>query len=360
MHLRGELRVGVRPEQLHREPAVEAAERVRARGSRAAGSARRAAPARSRLAERVDVRATRSSRRRRRARSTNGANSSRSPKPKHRHRDGEAQDPERKLEQEEREVLPGRRVRQAGREARPPAPARRVGPVGARDLDAERAGRSACARAGPASARRRRVPTSTGMPISVIAVPKPNEIAVTRNANSDHAERQREQQVEDPAVRAGRRRMALDQSSDAVQAKSHAVAQSIRAPVPCRVMLPATRHSRRGWGPGPACGGRRGAGDLDLRSRSTARTFSYVEGSISYVRVRGVRVMLVVASPRSDRASDAPPPRPAATAISYQRPCDGNCGRSTRPPTAARAGCTSSPEGLTEVRVSAPGAGAAR
>ena len=28
------------------------------------------------------------------------------------------------------------------------------------------------------------VPTSTGMPISVIAVPKPNDIAVTRKLNS--------------------------------------------------------------------------------------------------------------------------------------------------------------------------------
>ena len=43
------------------------------------------------------------------------------------------------------------------------------------------------------------------MPISVIAVPKPNEIAVTRKLNSITPERQREQQVEDAQVRCGRR-----------------------------------------------------------------------------------------------------------------------------------------------------------
>ena len=64
------------------------------------------------------------------------------------------------------------------------------------------------------------VATSTGMPIRVMAVPKPNESAVTRKLNFDYAERQREQQVQDPQVSAGLDDWA-QQSSDELQATCH-------------------------------------------------------------------------------------------------------------------------------------------
>ena len=131
---------------------------LQARGSRSAESGPRGAPARaprracSRSSQEIQSPSAKG------LGSRTAANSMRSPKPKTDTVMREAQDSERKLKQEEREVLPGRRVRQAGREARPPAPAHRVGPVGDSGSRRPRAGRSACARARRASARRTRSP----------------------------------------------------------------------------------------------------------------------------------------------------------------------------------------------------------
>jgi zinc D-Ala-D-Ala dipeptidase len=69
-------------------------------------------------------------------------------------------------------------------------------------------------------------------------------------------------------------------------------------------------------------------GTLDLRQSIDRSRGLYVEGSISYVRVRGVRGKLVVAKrvrrPRFRMQRRLSPGR--YRVISYQRPCDGNCG----------------------------------
>lgn len=75
-------------------------------------------------------------------------------------------------------------------------------------------------------------------------------------------------------------------------------------------------------------------GTLDLRQSLDRSRGLYVEGSISYVRVRGVRGKLVVAKrvnrPRFRMQRRLAPGR--YKVISYQRPCDGNCG-TLDPPT---------------------------
>ena len=76
------------------------------------------------------------------------------------------------------------------------------------------------------------------------------------------------------------------------------------------------------------------AGTLDLRQSLDRSRGLYVEGSISYVRVRGIRGKLVVAKrsgrPRFRMQRRLSPGR--YRVISYQRPCDGNCG-TLDPPT---------------------------
>ena len=75
-------------------------------------------------------------------------------------------------------------------------------------------------------------------------------------------------------------------------------------------------------------------GTLDLRQSLDRSHGLYVEGSFSYVRVRGVRGKLVVAK-RANRARFRMQRRLAPgryKVISYQRPCDGNCG-TLDPPT---------------------------
>jgi zinc D-Ala-D-Ala dipeptidase len=75
-------------------------------------------------------------------------------------------------------------------------------------------------------------------------------------------------------------------------------------------------------------------GTLDLRQSFDHSRGVYVEGSVSYVRVRGVRGELVVAKrsrrPRFRMQRRLAPGR--YTVINYQRPCDGNCG-TLDPPT---------------------------
>jgi D-alanyl-D-alanine dipeptidase len=75
-------------------------------------------------------------------------------------------------------------------------------------------------------------------------------------------------------------------------------------------------------------------GTLDLRQSFGHSRGMFVEGSVSYVRVRGVRGKLVVA--RRTRRPNFRMQRPLAPGryrvISYQRPCDGNCG-TLDPPT---------------------------
>lgn len=75
-------------------------------------------------------------------------------------------------------------------------------------------------------------------------------------------------------------------------------------------------------------------GTLDLRQSLDRSRGLYVEGSISYMRVRGVRGKLVVAKrvnrPRFRMQRRLAPGR--YKVISYQRPCDGNCG-TLDPPT---------------------------
>ncbi len=80
-------------------------------------------------------------------------------------------------------------------------------------------------------------------------------------------------------------------------------------------------------------------GTLDLRQSFDHSRGVYVEGAVSYVRVRGVRGKLVVAK-RSRRPAfrmlrHLAPGR--YRVISYQRPCDGNCGM-LDPPTDRCAG----------------------
>ena len=75
-------------------------------------------------------------------------------------------------------------------------------------------------------------------------------------------------------------------------------------------------------------------GTLDLRQSFDHSRGLYVEGSFSYVRVRGVRGKLAVARrssrPRFRMLRRLAPGR--YTVINYQRPCDGNCG-TLDPPT---------------------------
>ena len=97
-------------------------------------------------------------------------------------------------------------------------------------------------------------------------------------------------------------------------------------------------------------------GTLDLRQSIDRSRGIYVEGAVSYVRVRGVRGRLVVAKrvrrPRFRMQRRLAPG--LYRVISYQRPCDGNCG-TLDPPTdrcARRVRILSG--GLTEVAVTGP------
>ena len=75
-------------------------------------------------------------------------------------------------------------------------------------------------------------------------------------------------------------------------------------------------------------------GTLDLRQSFDHSRGVYVEGSVSYLRVRGIRGNLVVAKrsrrPRIRMQRRLAPGR--YTVINYQRACDGNCG-TLDPPT---------------------------
>ena len=200
-HLGGQLRVGVRAEQLRREPAVQAAERAQRRDpdeqdQRAERHSAIASPSVSTPIQSIQSPSGS-------ARSRAGANSRPSPKPSTATVTVKLRIPSGSWSSRKARSFQVAGSAEAGREARPPAPAHRVGPVRARDLRCRRGARSGGARGRRASATRTPLPTSTGMPISVIAVPKPNEIAVTRKRELRHAERQREQQVQDPPVRAG-------------------------------------------------------------------------------------------------------------------------------------------------------------
>ena len=94
-------------------------------------------------------------------------------------------------------------------------------------------------------------------------------------------------------------------------------------------------------------------GTLDLRQSIDRSRGIYVEGSVSYVRVRGVRGRLVVAK-RSRRPRFRMQRRLTPglyQVINYQRPCDGNCG-TLDPPTDRCAGRVRILSGgLTEVAV---------
>ena len=244
------------------------------------------------------------------------------PDAQHRHRDRERQDPERQLEQEEREVLPGGRIGQPRRDPPPPAIALGVGPVGRRDLDADR--RPISPRSSSAIQRHAHtVPISTGMPISVIAVPNAERDRRDEEAELRHPERQGEQHVEDPPVGAGvedrsdRRSMAFTLRPG--------VAQSIRASVPCRAWCSAR------WLPRSRCSARRSG---RRRCRAPARSTSGSAREVAlHSRARLVRPgarrggdTVVRRRHRRPRFRHGPPLPPGRyKVVSYQRPCDGNC-----------------------------------
>jgi Beta-lactamase enzyme family len=106
------------------------------------------------------------------------------------------------------------------------------------------------------------------------------------------------------------------------------VAPSIRAPVPCPVVR--VRHGTAvvvAFLALPA-GAEATPGTLDLRELIDRSRGPYVEGSVSYVRVRSSDGRPVVArrvrKPRFRMQRQLAPGR--YRVISYQRPCDGNCG----------------------------------
>ena len=134
-HLRGELGVGIRAEQLQREPAVESSEGAQG-GDPDEQDERTEGHQRKRLAERVHAQPLDPISVRERL-VVDRREQQAEPEAEHRHRDGEAEDSERELDQQECEVLPGRGIRQARREARPPAPTDRVGAIRAGDLRAD-------------------------------------------------------------------------------------------------------------------------------------------------------------------------------------------------------------------------------
>jgi zinc D-Ala-D-Ala dipeptidase len=94
-------------------------------------------------------------------------------------------------------------------------------------------------------------------------------------------------------------------------------------------------------------------GTLDLRQSFDSSRGVYVEGSVSYVRVRGVRGKLVVAKrsrrPRFRMQRRLAPGR--YTVINYQRPCAGNCGTLDPPSDRCARRVRILTAGLTEVAV---------
>jgi zinc D-Ala-D-Ala dipeptidase len=94
-------------------------------------------------------------------------------------------------------------------------------------------------------------------------------------------------------------------------------------------------------------------GTLDLRQSSDSSRGVYVEGSVSYVRVRGVRGKLIVAKrsrrPRFRMQRRLAPGR--YTVINYQRPCAGNCGTLDPPADRCARRVRILSGGLTEVTV---------
>jgi D-alanyl-D-alanine dipeptidase len=94
-------------------------------------------------------------------------------------------------------------------------------------------------------------------------------------------------------------------------------------------------------------------GTLDYRQRLDSSRGVYVEGSISFVRVRDASGDLVVrrrtSRPRFRMRRKLPPGR--YRVISYQRPCDGNCGLLDPPADRCARRVRVLSGGLTEVRV---------
>jgi hypothetical protein len=94
-------------------------------------------------------------------------------------------------------------------------------------------------------------------------------------------------------------------------------------------------------------------GTLDLRQSLDRSRGLYVEGAVSYVRVRSTRGRLVVArrvhKPRFRMKRRLAPGR--YRVISYQRPCDGNCGRLDPPSDRCARPVRILSRGLTEVGV---------
>ena len=94
-------------------------------------------------------------------------------------------------------------------------------------------------------------------------------------------------------------------------------------------------------------------GTLDVRQSFDFSRGVYVEGSVSYVRVRGVRGKLVVAK-RSRRPRFRMQRRLVPghyMVINYQRPCDGNCGTLDPPADRCARRVRILSGGLTEVNV---------
>ena len=179
------------------------------------------------------------------------------------------------------------------------------------------------------------VPISTGMPISVIAVPKPKEIAVTRKLNSatpsgSASSRYRMR----PYVRGSRIGRTVCRCVQARRAACAVDTGTRTMPDGAR----AARHSRRGCGPRAPAGAEAAPGTLDLRQSLDRSRGLYVEGSVSYVRVRtrgagGRRTARRQAALPHDAAARARPlpgdqlPAALRRQLPAARPAEDRCAR---------------------------------
>jgi hypothetical protein len=199
-HPGGQRGVGVRAEQLEGEPSVQAAQRTEARDPDEEDE-RSGGDQRQRLGERVDLEPGDPGVVGKR-RLEDGREQRPQARAEHDDRDGEREDPERQLEQQEGDVLPGGRVGSSRGHAAPPARPLGLGPVRARDLDSDEPADEASLEVGDPAPRPHR-PYQHGHADQRDRHTEPGRDRRDEEAELDDAERQREQHVEDPRVRAG-------------------------------------------------------------------------------------------------------------------------------------------------------------
>ena len=231
---------------------------------------------------------------------------------------------ERKLEQQEDEVLPGGRVAETGADAPRPAGVVRLRSVGVLDLHARE--------------RADQAPLEPREPAPGVHRPDEDRDADQRDRGAEadrdrrhqereprDSERQRQQQIRDAPV-GDRVEDVAGEPFDAPRLRgAHERVDTDNRTLGMCGSWPCVRRPRSRRSPRRPRHAQTPRGELDFRRVLTG---AYIEGSVSFLRVRDARGELVVDESAARRlrwrvGRRLPPGRYRLT--SFERPCDGNC-----------------------------------